>query len=151
MMYKTPKLGQEGFTLTELVIIIVTLGILAAVAIPKFGDLTENSKITATKNEMMAIKRAIVGNAEAISAGQYVDRGFEGDIGLPPTQLQDLVIKPGSLLVYNKLTSIGWNGPYMDSTEGSYLKDAWGVNYVYQVSNRRLISVSGSDSIIVNF
>ncbi|MFC1475282.1 prepilin-type N-terminal cleavage/methylation domain-containing protein [Candidatus Zixiibacteriota bacterium] len=151
MILKIIKLGQKGFTLTELVIIIVTLGILAAVAIPKFGDLTDNSKITATKNEMMAIKRAIVGNAEAISGGQYIDRGFEGDIGLPPTALQDLVIKPGSLLVYNKLTSIGWNGPYLDSTEGSYLSDAWGVNYLYQTSGRKIISVGGSDSIIVNF
>lgn len=145
------KLGQQGFTLTELVIIIVTLGILAAVAIPKFSDLTESSKITASRKEMTALKRAIVGNAEAISGGQYIDRGYEGDIGFAPSVLADLAARPGSVLVYNKLTRIGWNGPYIDTTEGSYAVDAWGVNYVYQSFNRRIISIGGTDSIIVNF
>lgn len=145
------KLGRKGFTLTELVIIIVTLGILAAVAIPKFSDLTENSKITASQKEMQVIKRAIVGNSEAISGGRYIDRGFEGDVSFVPNRLQDLVVKPDSISVYNKLTTIGWNGPYINSSEGSYLMDAWGENYVYQPLGRKIISIGGADSIIVNF
>ena len=39
------KFDRRGFTLVELVIIIVVLGVLAAVAVPKFGDLSKNSKI----------------------------------------------------------------------------------------------------------
>ncbi|MFQ5452564.1 MAG: prepilin-type N-terminal cleavage/methylation domain-containing protein [Candidatus Zixiibacteriota bacterium] len=145
------KLGRAGFTLIELVIIIVILGILAAVAIPKFSTITDSSKITATKKEMLSLKRAITGNPEAITGGRYVDRGFEGDIGFTPELLQDLVLKPDSIASYNKLTSLGWNGPYIDGAENNYLSDAWNVNYIYQPSSRRIISLGGTDSIIVNF
>ena len=145
------KLGQAGFTLIELVMIIVVLGILAAVAIPRFGDVTENSRITATKKEMLSLKIAVTGNPDVVSGGKYVDRGFEGDVGFVPSQLADLVAKPDSVSTYNRLTGLGWNGPYIDSTENNYLKDAWDVAYVYQPSNRRIISVGGSDSIIIGF
>lgn len=148
---ESAKLGQRGFTLIELVIIIVTLGILAAVAIPKFTDLAESSKITATKKELLALKGAISGNAEAIAGGKYVDRGFEGDVGFVPSRLQDLAAKPDSVSTYNKLTGLGWNGPYIDSSESNYLNDAWGVAYVYEPSNRRIVSVGGSDSVIATF
>lgn len=131
--------------------IIVVLGVLAAVAIPKFGDITDSSKITATKKELQNLKVAIAGNPDAIAGGRYVDRGFEGDVGFVPSSLQDLAAKPDSVSVYNKLTGLGWNGPYIDSTENNYLKDAWDVNYVYQPSNRRILSVGGSDTIIVGF
>jgi hypothetical protein len=145
------KLAQTGFTLVELVMIIVVLGIVAAVAIPRFGNITETSKTTATKKELQALKIAIAGNADAIAGGKYVDRGFEGDVGFTPSRLEDLVSRPDSVVVYNALTGLGWNGPYIDSTENNYLMDSWDVSYVYQPSNRRIISVGGSDSIIVGF
>lgn len=145
------KLGQKGFTLTELVIIIVTLGILAAVAIPKFSNMAESSKVSATKQELAALKQAIVGNPQAVSGGKYVDRGFEGDVGTPPNNLIDLAVKPDTLASYNKFTSLGWNGPYIDDAENSFLSDAWGASYVYQRSARMILSVGGSDTISVSF
>jgi len=146
------RLDQRGFTLIELVIIIVVLGILAAVAVPRYFDVAESSKENATKQEMIALRRAIAGNPSATAGGEYIDRGFEGDCGFVPSLLTDLVSKPGSLSVYNPLTRLGWNGPYMDSSSGDYLTDAWGNAYAYQPTLRRLRSTGGgSDTITVTF
>lgn len=145
------RLGQRGFTLIELVIVIVVLGILAAFAAPRFADIGSSSKRTATLDEMTSLKRAIVGNPSALAGGEYINRGFEGDVGQAPARLEDLTSKPDSIPAYDKLTRLGWNGPYFDSSGGSYLKDAWGVAYAYSPSSRRLISTGGPDSIIVTF
>ncbi len=49
--------NNKGFTLIELIMVIVILGILSAVAVPKFFDLTTEAK---TKN-----KKAVIGNIKA--------------------------------------------------------------------------------------
>jgi prepilin-type N-terminal cleavage/methylation domain-containing protein len=43
---KTLK-GQEGFTLVEIIAVLIILGILAAVAVPRYIDLENNAKIRA--------------------------------------------------------------------------------------------------------
>lgn len=147
------KTGIEyaGFTVVELVIIIVVLGILASFAIPKYVDFLNQSKITATKSEMATIKRAIVGNAQVTAGGQYTDVGFLGNIGHPPATLTELVRKPDTLAAYNIVSRFGWHGPYLDSSNGDYLKDAWGVDYVYNPSVRTITSVGSGSSIVVSF
>lgn len=131
--------------------IIVVLGIIAAVAIPKMGNMTESSKISATKAEMMMLKKAIVGNPQAVAGGRFVDVGFEGDVGHPPVSLSELGAKPDTVAAYNKFTRLGWNGPYVDTSGSEYLTDAWGTGYVYDASGRRLVSIGGADSIVVSF
>lgn len=50
---------KKGFTLIELMIVVAIIGILAAIAIPKFADLIRKSKEGATKGSMGAMRSAL--------------------------------------------------------------------------------------------
>lgn len=51
--------NQKGFTLIELVIIIVVLGILAAVAIPRYQDITAEAKEASGRAALGALRSGI--------------------------------------------------------------------------------------------
>lgn len=46
-MNELSKKKKKGFTLVELIIVIAIIAILAAIAIPKFGEITKKSNVTA--------------------------------------------------------------------------------------------------------
>ena len=71
------KLGkQQGFTLIELVMVIVILGILGAVALPKFADLSGNARKATIQGAYGSVKSATaIVHAKALAEGQTGDSG----------------------------------------------------------------------------
>lgn len=67
---------QKGFTLIELVVVIVILGILAATAVPKFIDITGDAKVSVMQGVQGSVNSAIsLVHAKALVAGKTGDTG----------------------------------------------------------------------------
>ena len=86
-MKKQFYLGSSAFTLIEIVIVIAIIGILAALSIPKFLDLSGASKESATKAGLGTVRAALAtryaqsgtGGANATFPGTLVGGDFAGD------------------------------------------------------------------------
>ncbi len=117
---------SSGFTLIEILLVVVIIGILAAVAVPRFSGRTEQAKTTAAKSSIAAL-------------GVALDM-YEIDNGEYPSSLQALVTQPGG--------AQNWRGPYLK--EG-LPNDPWGNPFIYQHPGSHNahgydLSCSGSES-----
>ncbi len=104
--------NNRGFTLIEIMVVVVILGILAAVIVPRFLSRPDEAKVTKAKVDMKSIEEAL---------GLFkLDNGF-----YPSTDqgLKALVEKPQTGQIPSKFSAEG------------YLKkvplDPWGNPYVY--------------------
>ncbi len=98
--------AKSGFTLIEVLLVVVIIGILAAVAIPRLGGRVQQAEIARARSDIAAIGMAL--------------RMYELDMGQYPQSLSALVNNPGGTR---------WQGPYLES--GDVPSDPWGREYIY--------------------
>lgn len=133
-------ISHKGFTLIELIAVIVILGILATIAATRLAPVAETMKIEETRREMDNLAVAIFGNPDLHNNGIRSDFGYVGDIGALPPNLDALKSNPGLAT---------WNGPYVENdleqTPDDFKKDAWQSDYIY--SGTAITSIGSGSSI----
>lgn len=104
---------EAGFTLIEVMVVVIILGILATFVVPKLVGRTDDAKIVKAKVDIQAMETAL--------------KLYKLDIGLYPTTdqgLEALITKPETGNASN------WrDGGYLDSKK--LPKDPWGNSYIY--------------------
>jgi len=103
-------MNQRGFTLIEVLVVIIILGLIAALVVPRITGRLDEAKVEATKIQMLAIKDAL--------------EQYKLDNGTYPTTeqgLKALVEKPNTPPLPSR-----WR-PYLDKLP----QDAWGRDFVY--------------------
>ena len=106
---QTVRSTQQGFTLVEMLLVLVILATLAAIVYPKVMGRSEQARITAAQTQIASFKTAL--------------DSFEVDTGKYPVGrngLMDLIQQPRDV--------VGWHGPYLESIP----KDPWGGAYLYE-------------------
>jgi len=104
-----PRNGK-GFTLVEIMVVVVILGILAVLIVPRVLGRSDEARIAAAKHDIAAISQSL--------------KLYKLDNGRYPSNeqgLQALVAKPASAPV-----PTNWK-PYLDKLP----KDPWGNTYMY--------------------
>ncbi len=98
---------QGGFTLVELLLVLVILALIAGLVLPGIIGKAESAKAKAASSQISRISMSV--------------EHFYLDTGNTPSSLEDLVNEPAN--------ARGWNGPYI---KRSLLKDPWGRDYQYR-------------------
>ncbi|MBU5677591.1 type II secretion system GspH family protein [Alkaliphilus sp. MSJ-5] len=75
--------NQKGFTLVELIVVIAILGILGAIAVPKFGGFKETAAKKADEATMDVIRNTVL---IALANGDITVTGEEGTITIDTTE-----------------------------------------------------------------
>lgn len=101
--------ARAGFTFVEILLVVVIIGILASMVLPRFVGRSEQARQEVARTEV---------NANISTALDM----YELDNGQYPEKLADLIEKPGDLK--------SWNGPYLKKKP----IDPWGREYIYKPS-----------------
>jgi general secretion pathway protein G len=105
------KRRTKGFTLIELILVIVILGILSAMVVPNFVGVSEDARVAATQADIV-----VIGNA--------LDR-YEIYFGTYPPGLEALISGERRFLKENKAPVDHWGNAYIYRFPGSHNKDGF--------------------------
>ena len=107
------RAGQSGFTLIEIMVVVIIIGLLAAVIVPQFLGRVDDARVAKAKQDVQAMQTALT----MFKLDNYVYPS--SDMGL-----KALAHKPDATTVKN------WR-------QGGYLqhvnKDPWGNDYQYRL------------------
>jgi general secretion pathway protein G len=104
---RSPSGQSSGFTLVELLLVLVILALIGGLVLPGIIGKAEGAKVKAAGSQIDRISMAV--------------ESYYLDTGSTPESLEQLVNEPGD--------ADGWNGPYVKT---SSLKDPWGNEYIFQ-------------------
>lgn len=102
---------QHGFTLMEMLVVLVIIGLISAVAVPQIMKLLDSAKHKAAKLQLETVGQSL--NHYSIDMGHY------------PSQQEGLQV-----LLKGPQDDPSWDGPYVRGPE--QLKDPWGRALTYQ-------------------
>lgn len=104
-----------GFTLLELLVVILIIGLLTGIVAPRFLGQVKQSEIVAARAQMDAIDKAL--------------QAYRMDTGHFPSSALGL-----KALVTQPADETRWRGPYL---QGEVPLDPWGSPYQYQIPSTR--------------
>ncbi len=146
---------MKAFTLIELIMVMVLVGIMSVYIYSEIGSLDDSARFEQTQAKLKAIKKAITGDPAATdSESKHVSFGFIGDIGRLPSSLGELTTQ-GSLpaWVFNATYGIGagWRGKYLaitDTKAPSSFVDGWGRAIIWsRTADPPFLMSYGSDGV----
>ena len=154
--------NRSGFTLMEIMVVIIVIAVLASVAGPMIGSITDQGKTAATKANMNNIKTALVNfnndlgkfpftgtNPKDFAAYNAADTAALGD-----NEATNVLVSNSVAGNYNNLgiaaTTYGkrWKGPYMDTAPNLFIVDSWEAKIRYFLSDKQIyLQTPGADGI----
>ena len=101
---------SSGFTLIEVMVVVVILGILAAIVVPKIMDRPDQARITKARQDIRALESAL--NLYRLDQFAYpsTDEGIEALVNPPVSNQEASRWKTGGYL--DRLPKDPWNNPY---------------------------------------
>jgi len=113
---KTTTRQQAGFTLIEVMVVVVILGILAAVVVPRIMDNPDKARITKAKQDIRAIESAL--DLYRLDNFTYptTDQGLEALVSAPSDLASAANYKQGGYI--RKLPTDPWGSEYLFLSPG---------------------------------